>query len=238
MQNPWRNFDAKMLALLVIATAAWPLRAQNKPTPYPEMAPVEQYRMSRDAEIALARSAAPPSISRDAEVLVLGQQSYETAAKGTNGFVCMVQRSWTAGFDDPEFWNPKLRAPICLNPAAARTYLPINLRKTTLVLKGRSKSQVYDDIKTTFEKKELLPIELGAIGYMMSENGYLSDHDGRWHPHLMFFLPETSASDWGAGLPGSPILRFKDAPEHLTVFLIPVATWSDGKPAPAMEVNR
>jgi hypothetical protein len=147
----------------------------------------------------------------------------------------MVQRSWTAGFDDPEFWNPKLRAPICVNPAAARSYLPINLRKTTQVLKGRSKLQIQDDLKTAFENKELPLLEPGAIGYMMSRGAYLSDHDGRWHPHLMLFVPKTDASDWGAGLPGSPILGSKDAAEHLTVFLIPVGTWSDGTPAPPME---
>jgi hypothetical protein len=46
----------------------------------------------------------------------------------------------SAGADDPEFWNPKLRAPICLNPPAARTYLPITAKKTELILAGRSKA--------------------------------------------------------------------------------------------------
>ena len=64
--------------------------------------------MARNAEIELARSAAPASIwLRYAEVMVLGRHAYETAFKGKNGFVCMVQRSWTAGSDDPDFWNPK-----------------------------------------------------------------------------------------------------------------------------------
>jgi len=68
----------------------------------------------------MARSAAPDSISGDAEVMVLGRHGYETAVKGKNGFVCMVWRSWAAGIDDPDFWNPKLRAPVCFNPPAAR----------------------------------------------------------------------------------------------------------------------
>jgi hypothetical protein len=231
MRSLRKTFEANILILLAIATAASPLRAQNKPTPYPEMAPADQYRMSRDAEIMLARSAAPPSISQDAEVLVLGQRSYETAARGKNGFVCMVQRSWTASFDDPEFWNPKLRAPICLNSAAARSYLPINLRKTKLVLSGYSKSQIVADIKSAFESKELPPLEGDALGYMMSKEAYLSDHDGRWRPHLMLFAAETDPSTWGAGMAGSPVLGFKDSPEHMTVFLIPVGTWSDGETA-------
>src|SRR6267154_2886684 len=94
-------------------------RADDAKPAYPAMAPVEQYReASASAEIALARSAAPTSISGDAGVLTLGVHGYETAARGKNGFICLVWRSWAAGFDDAEFWNPKLRAPICLNPAA------------------------------------------------------------------------------------------------------------------------
>ena len=89
------------------------------------MAPIEQYRIANQAdEIAMARSAAPPSISTDAEVLTLGAKGYETAAKGKNGFVCIVERSWASGVDDAEFWNPKERAPICFNPASARSVLP------------------------------------------------------------------------------------------------------------------
>src|SRR5579863_312804 len=121
-------------ALVVLLGASRPAQAQDAKTPYPNMAPLEQYLMERTAEIALARSAAPESISREADIMVLGKRGYETAAKGNNGFVCMVLRSWTAGTDDPDFWNPKLRAPICFNPPAVRSYLPIILKKTDLVL--------------------------------------------------------------------------------------------------------
>ena len=46
----------------------------------------------RKAEIAMARSAAPERISRNATVLVLGVHGYQTASVGTNGFVCLVER--------------------------------------------------------------------------------------------------------------------------------------------------
>jgi hypothetical protein len=190
--------------------------------------------MERSDEIALSRSAAPDSISRDAEVMVLGRQGYETAVKGRNGFVCMVERSWTGGIDDPDFWNPKLRAPICFNPPAARTYLPLTIKKTEMVLAGRSKAQMFEGIKAAFDKKELRPLEPGAMCYMMSKHGYLSDRDGHWHPHLMFFVPLTEAKAWGAGLPGSPILASEAPQDRLTVFLIPVGKWSDGTVAPPM----
>jgi len=215
-------------ALVGMLAAEWPAQAQDAQTPYPNMAPLEQYLMERKAEIALARSAAPDSISLDADVMVLGQQGYETAVKGKNGFVCMVQRSWTAPIDDPDFWNPKLRAPICFNPAAARSYLPQTIRKTELILATRSKAQMVKDIKAALDRKELPPPESGAMCYMMSKQGYLNDRDGHWHPHLMFFLPLTDPASWGSGLPGAPLIGVNDDLGRVTVFLIPVAKWSDG----------
>jgi len=233
-----KSFRAAALtsfALTAVLGAAWQANAQDIKTPYPNMAAVEQYLMERDAEIALARSAAPDSISKDAEVMVMGRHGYEIAVKGTNGFVCVVQRSWTAGISDPDFWNPKLRAPICFNPAAARTYLPLTMKKTESVLAGRTKAQMFEDIWIGFEKKELAPLEVGAMCYMMSKQGYLNDRDGHWHPHLMFFVPQADAATWGANLPGAPILGATVAEDRLTVFLIPVGEWSDGTAGPALE---
>ncbi|MFZ0284671.1 MAG: hypothetical protein WAL32_05530 [Terriglobales bacterium] len=208
--------------------------AQDAKTPYPSMAPLEQYLITdRNAEIALARTAAPESISHDAGVMVLGRHGYETAVEGKNGFVCIVQRSWTAGIDDPDFWNPKLRAPICYNPPAARSYLPLMIKRTELILRGDSKAQMFESIETGIAKKQLPTPELGAMCYMMSKEGYLGDRVGHWYPHLMFFLPQTKAEIWGADLPGSPILAADDPQDRLTVFLITVAKWSDGTAAPS-----
>jgi len=188
------------IAMVVMLGALWNAIAQDK-TPYPSMAPVDQYLMQdRDAEIALARSAAPESISKDAEVLVLGRHGYETAVQGKNGFACVVERSWTAPLDDPNFWNPKLRGPICFNAAAARTYLPRTIKKTELILAGRSKSEMVETVVAAIDKKELPPMEPGAMCYMLSKQGYLSDTAGHWHPHLMTcralrsFRPMTSGS--------------------------------------------
>jgi hypothetical protein len=219
---------AKVIALVVVLGALCRAMAQDVKTHYPNMALLDQYLMERSSEITLARSAAPDSISRDAEVLVLGRHGYEKATEGKNGFVCLVQRSWTAPSDDPDFWNPKLRAPICLNAAAARSYLPRTIKKTELILAGRTKAQMFEAIAAAIDKKELPAPESGAMCYMMSKQGYLSDRDGRWHPHLMFFAPQTDPRTWGADQPGAPIIAFNDALEHLTVFMIPVRKWSDG----------
>jgi hypothetical protein len=228
-----KTFGFGGFVLIAVLGVARRSLAEDAKTLYPNMAPLEQYLIAdRDAEIALARSAAPESISRDAKVLVLGRHGYETAVKGTNGFVCIVERSWTAGIDDPDFWNPKLRGPLCLNPQAARSYLPLTIRKTELVLAGQSKAQMVDGIKAGFDKKELPTLEPGAMCYMLSKQGYLSDRGGHWHPHLMFFVPQTIAPTWGVNLPGSPILGSEDAPDRLTVVMIPVAKWSDGTADP------
>jgi hypothetical protein len=223
-----RTFVVRSFAFALVLGAACKAQAQDIKTPYPNIAPVDQYLMDRDAEIALARSAAPESISKDAAVMVLGRHAYETAIQGKNGFVCIVERSWTAPIDDPGFWNPKGRAPLCLNAAAARTYLPRTIMKTDLILAGRTKAQMMEAVAAAIDKKELAAIEPGAMCYMLSKQGYLGDPAGHWHPHLMFFYSGADPAAWGVGLPGSPIFAFNDTWEHLTTFLVPVREWSDG----------
>jgi hypothetical protein len=232
--NALETIAFRSFALLVVLAAAWQVQAQDAKTPYPSMAPLDQYLMvDRNAEIALARSAAPESISHDAEVMVLGPHGYETAAQGKNGFVCLVQRSWMSSMDDPEFWNSTIRSPICVNPPATRSFLPLIIKRTELVLAGRSKTQMFEDMQAAVDRKDLPTAETGAMSYMLSKQAYLSDRAGHWHPHLMFFLPVTEPASWGAGSPGSPVVgAFTDTPERLTVFLVPVPKWSDGTPAP------
>src|SRR5262249_30100675 len=180
-------------------------RNEDRSTAYPSMASIEQYLMpDRDAEIALARSAAPASISSDAKILVLGWRGYETAVEGRNGFVCMVERSWTSPFNSAEFWNPKIRVPQCFNPAAARSILPLTFHRTAMVLARLSKAQMIDKIKAGFNNQELPAPEPGAMSYMMSRQGYLNDALGHYAPHLMFYFPLTDKASWGADLPDSP----------------------------------
>ena len=230
-----RTITSGTLALAAVLCAARPGRAADAKTPYPSMAPLDQYLIAdRNAEIDLARTAAPPSISRDATVMVLGRHGYETAVEGKNGFVCIVERAWMGQFDSPEFWNPKNRSPICLNPPAARTVLPITLMRTKLVLAGKSKEEVKESIKGAIEKKELPELEAGAMSYMMSKDAYLTDRGGHNLAHLMFYAPHGAA--WGADLPKSPVMlnpQFKDV-QPIDVFIVPVGIWSDGTPGPVM----
>lgn len=221
-------FKTAILAISLLTGA----QAQDAKSPYPAMAPLDQYLMAdRTAEIALAKSAAPPAIADDATVLVLGREGYQTAIKGKNGFTCVVERSWMSAFDSPQFWNPKMRGPVCYNPPATRSVLLYTINRTKLVLAGVSKAEMKTKIEAAVAGGQLPAPEQGAMSYMLSKQGYLNDAVAHWHPHLMFHVPTTDAATWGADLPGSPVLvdtQFPPGPEPETIFMVPVDTWSDG----------
>ena len=204
-------------------------QAQDAKDKYPGKAPLDEYMMERDAEIALARTAAPEDISRDATVWVLRPHGYETAVQGKNGFVCVVERAWMAPFDNPEFWNPKNRSPDCYNPPAARTVLPLVKIRTEIVLAGTPKEQIIEKLKAAKDKKEIPPLEPGGMAYMMSKQAYLTDRAPHNLAHLMFFVPGTDPANWGANSAQSPVaLLQQDSIADITTFIIPVGQWSDG----------
>lgn len=230
-----------VVAVLVLAFSvafqAPEVRAKDAKTQYPHMAPVEEYLMTdRDAEISLARSAAPESISHDATVLVLGRHGYETAVEGKNGFVCVVERGWMSPSSSSEFWNPKLRGPVCFNPPAARSVLPITYKRTELALSGRTIPEIFEATKAAFGKGELPQLETGSMSYMMSKEAYLTDDGDHNLAHLMFYTPDLDGAVWGADLPKSPVMlnpQFKGE-QPIDVFVVPVGRWSDGTAAPVM----
>jgi hypothetical protein len=227
------NKPAVLLILLLLCLFGLTEAQEQTPAPYPVMAPVEKYFIANvQDEIALARSAAPTSISADAEVMVLGASGYTTAVKGKNGFVCFVERSWTAPFNDGEFWNPKSRAPNCFNPPAVRSVLPQYLRRTEWVLAGADKAQVVEKARAEFASGRFTTPEAGSFSFMLSNEGYLGDEaGGPWYPHVMFFVPHGQAATWAAGFKGSPVLGADGSPFEPTVLYIPVRRWSDGSPA-------
>jgi hypothetical protein len=241
LEIPMRKNDFKLIAFVFLVHLCLPggtrhATAQAKKAAYPAMGPVDDYLIAdQNSEIALARSAAPASIADGAEVMVLGKRGFTTAVKGTNGFLCMVERSWGAATEDPEFWNPKVRSPICFNPAAARSFAPIFLMKTKLVLAGESKTEVAAATSSALDKKDLPVLEPGAMCYMMSKQQYLNDRGMSWHPHLMFFVSGDAAKSWGADETGSPMMSANDPEERVTIMMVWVGNWSDGSPAPPME---
>lgn len=222
---------AATTALFLIVLA----HAQESKVPYASMAPVDKYLMPEQAELELARSAAPTSISGDASIAVLRRHGYETVVKGKNGFVCVVERSWMSKWDFPEFWNPKMRGPICYNPAAVRSVLPYTYKRTEMILAGLSKQQTIERLKQAVARKEVAALEPGAMCYMMSREQYLGDSGVHWHPHIMIYGPRSESADWGSDLPGVPVYlnsQFQDSPEPLGTYMVVVDQWSDGSPAP------
>jgi hypothetical protein len=202
------------------------------------MAPLSQYLMSPQAEIALARSAAPASISQHATVVVLGPHGYAVAEKGQNGFVCIVERGWTQPFDAADFWSTKVSSPICYNAAAARSVLPYTYDRTKMVLAGASKSQIQTHVVAAIARHTLPLPAPGAMAYMMSKSQYLNDAGKAWYSHVMVFTPMADGANagesWGADRVLSPVVfDSKDKmPEPFSCFFIPVAHWSDGTAAP------
>ena len=221
---------AKKMVVFVLMSYALRLGAQGA-APYAAAAPLGEYLMAKDAEVAMARSAAPVGISGGAEVLVLGKGGYETAAVGGNGFVCLVERSFGAAVDFPEFWNPKIRGPICVNPEAARTYLQVVRLEAKLVMAGRTRDEIAAALKAAWEKKELREPGVGAMSYMMSKQQYLGDEGHSWHPHLMWFEAGDAAKSWGAKVEGSPVMAAADLGDGMTILLVAVGKWSDGTAA-------
>jgi len=221
---------AKIVGLMFGVACVAGSNGSAPPPPPKTMAPLEQYLMAPADEAALARTAAPPAISDKAEIRVLTRTGYEVAAKGTNGFVCLVERGWTAGFNDPVFWSTRNRGPICFNPAAVASVLPAHIERTTWVLAGLSREEM--ERRTHASAAANTPPAPGAMSYMMSKQQYLSD-DGshHWHPHLMFWVRHTPAAEWGANQPGSPVLGGADEIGPVTTFFVPVGMWSDGTPA-------
>jgi hypothetical protein len=212
--------------------AAAGFAATAAPAAYERMAPLDEYLIAKGTEVALARSAAPAEISDKATVLTLGRKGYENAVNGSNGFTCLVERSWMSPFDSPEFWNPKMRGPVCYNPAASKSILAYTLHRTKLVLDGRSKREMLEEIRAALERKELPWPAPGAMSFMMSKDGYLGDDaGGPWHPHVMFFTPPIPTAAWGANLPGTRVYGTDAAAgDPYTTFYVPLAAWSDGTP--------
>jgi len=220
-----RALAAAGLALLLAA----PIEAQQK---NPDLAPF--LIADRAAEIALARTAAPASISDSATVLVLTRTGFVEASHGTNGFTCLVFRSFNGSTSDPTFWNAKVRAPQCMNPASSRTVLPRFLKRTEWIMAGITPADVDARTKRAFAAHELSTPSVGAMGYMLSPHQYLGDTDPHWMPHLMFYYDKSvSGSALGAGGFTAPIIdaTVGDPLTPITTVLIPVAHWSDGSPA-------
>jgi hypothetical protein len=217
-----------VLVALPLPLFATSIRAQQNP----DLAPY--FIADRAAEVKLARSAAPAAISDAATILVLTKTGYVEAARGTNGFTCVVLRSFTSRVGDPAFWNPRVRAPHCFNPPGARSVLRENLQRTSWILAGVTPDSILARTKRAYASGELPSPAPGAMAYMLSPQQYLLDSNPRWMPHVMFFYDVAMGpATWGAAGPTAPIIdgSSSDHSSPVLTLLIPVPQWSDGTPA-------
>jgi len=125
-----------VLAFLLAALDASTMQAQN-----PKYSPLSEYMMTAEAEVALARSAAPENVSAHATVKVLTASGYKVAAQGDNGFICLVMRGWSAPTYSPAqfrelVYDAGVRAPICFNPPSSQAGTAV-LRATKQTGNGR-----------------------------------------------------------------------------------------------------
>jgi hypothetical protein len=228
-----------LLILFLSLAVIGPVRADDAKPLYPDRPPLEQYLSASPAvEIALARTAGPKAVSDNATVLVLGKDGYQTAVKGTNGFVCYLGRSWEKDFDDPEFWNPHGRTPQCWNAAAASSLLPSILERAQWVMTGVSKDEMIARTKAEIANHQFVPAPASVV-YMLSKDQYINDPQpgapSNWHPHVMFFVPAApgeEGSAWGANVPHGAIYSTTSDIQPITTYFVLSPRWSDGSLAP------
>jgi hypothetical protein len=212
----------RVLVLLCIAGAA---RAEQQAQRY---APLSEYLMPRDAEIALAKSAAPPGVSGRATIKVLTATGYQIALEGDNGFVCLVERAWSAPtYSPPQFrdfvYYAKGRAPICYNQVASRTVLPYKELRARLAMQGKGPDEIAAGVEAAYSRGELPKIEAVGFAYMFSADMDLGPGIGHFHPHVMVYTPyyENSmlgGNEFGGALP----FVSDDAKTPFAVTVIPV----------------
>src|SRR6266699_1122609 len=220
-----RRISMRLIACLVLvnfdAAAGW---AQG-----PKYPPLSDYMMAQEAEVALARSAAPENVSAHATVKILTTSGYKVAAQGDNGFVCIVMRGWAAPTFTPApfrdlVYYAKLRAPICFNPVASRTVLPLQQLRTKLGMEGKTPDQIAEGVQAAYAKGELPKMETVAFAYMFSADQDLGPGVGHWHPHMMVYTPYYENSMLGGSQVGGALpFVGDDAGTPFAVTVIPVA---------------
>src|SRR5256712_3438218 len=223
-----RRISMRLIACLVLANfdaaAGW---AQG-----PKYPPLSEYMMAPEAEVALAKSAAPEKISAHATVKILTTSGYKVAAQGNNGFVCIVMRGWAAAISTTArerdlAYDAKLRAPHCFDPIASRTVLPLQDLQAKLALEGKGPDQIAKEVQAAYAKGELPKMEAVAFAYMFSTDQDLWVGLGAWHPHMMGYKPHYENSMLGGNQADSRMPIVGNGGTEIVVAVIPV----DGKVA-------
>ena len=201
------------------AAAGW---AQTSKYP-----PLSEYMMAPEAEVALARSAAPEKVSARATVKILTASGYKVVTQGDNGFICLVMRGWAAATSTTAaerdlVYDAKLRAPHCFDPVASRTVLPLQELKAKLGMEGKKPDQIADAVQAAYAKGELPKMETVAFAYMFSADQNLGLGLGAWHPHMMVYTPNYENSLLGGNEPDSGLPIVVNGGTQFAETVIPV----------------
>jgi len=197
-------------------------------SPFPSRPPLRDYLMPRDAEIALARSAAPASISDRATIKVLTPSGFEVASQGDNGAVCLVMRGFSAPTYTPAqfrdlVYDPTVHAPICFTAPAAKTAMPYYELRTKLAIEGKGPDQIARAVEAAYDAGQLPHRDAVTFAYMWSADMQLGPGIGAWHPHVMVFAPKYDNAMVGGFAFGSPLPQLTDdAGTPFAVVVIPV----------------
>jgi hypothetical protein len=183
--------------------------------------------MPQASEIALAKSAAPVTISDHATIKVLTTSGFKVVHQGDNGFVCMVMR----GFSGPTYtpaqlrglvYDSSVRAPICFDPKAASEVMPYYELRTKLAMEGKNPDQIAEGVQAAYSRGELPKRDGVSFAYMWSADQNLASF-GHWHPHVMIFAPYYDNSMMGGNTFGAPLPQLSDdAGTPFAVVVIPV----------------
>lgn len=212
-----------LLSIALLASLGAIAAGQSKQYP-----PLGEYMMTPEAEAGLARSAAPDNVSAHATIKLLTPSGYKVATQGDNGFVCIVMRGWGAPTFTPlqlraMVYDAKIRAPICFNPVASRTMLPLEEMRARLGMQGQNPEQIADAIQAAYTKGELPKMDTVAFAYMFSADQYLGPGAGAWHPHMMIYAPYNNNAMMGNNPPTSMLPAVgDDAGTPFAVTVIPV----------------
>ena len=184
--------------------------------------PVVASAQSRDEEIRIARSAAPPAIAKDAKVYVLDHGHYVVADPGRSAEVCLVLRP-----------GPLDVAPMCGDAEADSSKLAMFRFQTEQRFAGRSREDIKHAVEDGLKTGRFREPKRPALVFMLSSAQQLTEDDGKkaigkWYPHVMIYYPGLLTNE-GMGLVDSkdPNVPIVSAGDHSSVLVVVEHNWVD-----------
>jgi hypothetical protein len=163
----------------------------------------------REQEVALALSAAPSDVAKNASAYVYTDSGYVRERVGTNGFTCLVNRdSFLDGYE--------VLKPTCWDALGSETIVPQILFIGKRKAEGANAQTVRDELQRQFAEGKFKYPESGGLAYMLQ--GDISRYDAMtgkiidraFPPHLMLYAP--GATQEKLGLPMQAAMRDMRAP--------------------------